>query len=234
MTVVWWIVGTVAVLTAVALLLPIELRIRRQEEGWRIFAKIGWHTMPIYSPKNGKKPSKSEAKDRNAKDHEKKSLRRQKKANRRQIYHLIKTLPPIIGKALGRTGQRICVCPLQLHLLIADENPADAAVLYGKLQAIFASVMPLAHQKLHIEEQDIQLFLDFQQEQTHIRCDIGLRLRPWDGIAVGVGILPELMTLYRDYQALATLEQTEETVANRTGGKNLKGAKEHGKEKSVK
>ena len=86
--------------------------------------------------KKKKKPSKKKEKtDKPAK----------KKAgiNREQILYALEKLPPILGRALQRTGRSIRVRPLKVYVLVAGRDPADTALLYGQLEAALHGALPL-------------------------------------------------------------------------------------------
>ena len=98
--------------------------------------------------------------------------------------YTLEVLPPVLCKACVRVGKRIQISPLQIYILVAGTDPADTAILYGKLEAVMAAVLPVLHQTVRIEEQDIQLFPDFCEEQMDFIVDVGLRIRPFDLLVV--------------------------------------------------
>lgn len=121
--------------------------------------------------------------------------------NRAQILYSLEKLPPILGKALRRTGRRLRFRPLKIHLLVAGSDPADTAVLYGKLEAALGAGLPALHRLVRIQDQDIRLFLDFQQEEMDCIADVGVSIRPWDlaviGLCAGAGLLRWLIGFRR-------------------------------------
>ena len=102
-------------------------------------------------------------------------------------------MPPIRGRALGRTGRSIRVEPLKVHVLVAGSNPADTALLYGRLEAALGVGLPLLHKVMRIKDQDIRLFLDFSRRQMDFIADVGVVLRPgslvWTGLRAGGSLL---------------------------------------------
>ena len=103
-----------------------------------------------------------------------------------QILYSLEKLPPILGKALKRTGRRIRFAPLKVHLLVAGGDPADTALLYGKLEAVLAGGLPVLHRLVRIKDQDIRLFLDFTEENMDCIADVGIAIRLWDLLVIGV------------------------------------------------
>ena len=101
-----------------------------------------------------------------------------------QILYALETLPPILGRALDRTRRSIRVRPLKIHLLIAGGDPAGTALLYGRAQAALAAGMPFLRQAVHIREEDIRLFLDFQRTQPDCIADIGVSMRCWTAAGI--------------------------------------------------
>lgn len=150
---------------------------------------------PKEEPEEKKRPKKKTEKKETA---EKKTA---KKISREQILYSLEKLPPILGKALRRTGRRIRIKPLKIHLLVAGSDPADTAVLYGKLEAALEAGLPVLHRLVRIQDQDIRLYLDFQQEKMDCIADVGLSIRLWDllviGLGAGVGLVKWLLGFKR-------------------------------------
>ncbi len=146
--------------------------------------------------KKAKKKSAQEKPDGEAAE-KKKGFR----VNRAQILYSLEKLPPILGKALRRTGRRLRFRTLKLHLLVAGADPADTAVLYGKLEAALAAGLPAIHRLVRIQDQDIRLFLDFQREEMDCIADVGVSIRIWDlaviGLCAGAGLLKWLVGFRR-------------------------------------
>lgn len=205
------ILCVIAALLAVVVLIPVQIRAAYDQGDISAFVRYGPLRIALYprpeKEESGKEKPKKEKKSKKAgkqqetppaaagetagegdtapaaePEKKKKKLR----LNKEQILYSLEKLPPILGRALKRTGKRIRIVPLKIHLLVAGTDPADTAMLYGKLEAALAAGLPTLHQLVRIREQDIQLFLDFQEEQMDCIADVGLTIRPWDVLVIAL------------------------------------------------
>lgn len=133
--------------------------------------------------KRRKKPPKEEKGEEEEKEEKEKPPKA--KINREQILYTLEKLPPILGRALGGTRRRVRIKPLKVHLLVAGYDPADTAVLYGKLEAALSAGLPVLRRAVHIRDEDIRLFLDFSRERMDCIAEVGVTLRPWDLLTIG-------------------------------------------------
>ena len=215
-----YILCALLLLLAVFLLLPVRVRLRFDQGDAALWVRFGPVRLQLFprpekKEKPKKKPEKTPQKGADAKKEipEKPKM----KINREQIFYSIETLPPILGRALRRTGQRLRFTPLKIHLLVAGPDPADTAMLYGRLEAALSAGLPVLHRLVHIKDQDIRLFLDFQQEQMDLIADVGVALRPWDLVSVGVRAGGSLLKWFLRFKKLASPPQQEETEQTEHG-----------------
>lgn len=200
------ILCVVAVLLAVIVLIPVQIRAAYDQGDISAFVRYGPLKIALYPRpkkegeeskklKKEKKPKKKKESAASAETaggdeapapEEPEKKKKKLKINKDQIFYSLEKLPPILGRALKRTGKRIRIVPLKVHLLVAGTDPADTALLYGRLEAALAAGLPTLHQLVRIKEQDIQLFLDFQEEQMDCIADVGLTIRPWDVLVIAL------------------------------------------------
>lgn len=225
------ILGVLLLLLAVILLTPAGVRFRYDRGDLSLLVRFGPLKLQIFPQKEKKppqrkpeetkeEPEKKQAGKESADDPEKKQTEKsapekpkpKKKAekkprakiNREQILYSLETLPPILGRALKRTGRRLRLTPLKVHLLVAGPDPADTALLYGRLEAALGAALPALHRLVRIKDQDVRLFLDFQREQMDLIADVGLSLRPWDLLSVGLRAGGSLLKWYLRFRKLAS------------------------------
>ena len=186
-----------------------DIRVRLQYGPVKLWAYPGEETAEGESEKQ----KKSRRKKKQAKDSEEREEAEKKKAglkvNRSQILYSLKKLPPVLGKALRRTGRRITLKPLKVYLLVAGSDPADTAVLYGELEAALGAGLPAVHRLIRIQDQDIQLFLDFQQEEMDCIADVGVSIRIWDLLVIGLGAGAGLLKWLIGFRRLADPQPKE-------------------------
>ena len=201
------------ILLALILLLQIPVRVRASyDQGdpalWVRFGpvKIQLFPRPEKAEKepekegeeSGKKPKKEK------KEKKKKPKKPKAKINREQIFYALEKLPPILGRALRRTGKSIRIEPLKVWLLMAGNDPADTAVLYGRLEAALAAGLPVLRRVVRIKDEDVRLYLDFTEQKMDCIADVGIALRPWSLVTMGVRALASLIKWYLGFRKLAS------------------------------
>ena len=166
-------------------------------------------------PEKEKKPGKKRQKPPKGEKEKKEEKEKPPKAkiSREQILYALEKLPPILGRALGGTRRRVRIKPLKVHLLVAGYDPADTAVLYGKLEAALSAGLPVLRRAVRIRDEDIQLFLDFSQEQMDCIAELGATLRPWDLLAVGGRAGISLLRWFQGFRRLASPAPAKEPEA---------------------
>lgn len=193
-------------LLVVVLLIPARVRFSYDRGEAALWIRFGPLKLQIF-PK--REAAEAEIQEKKPKPDKKKPTKEKKKTprakiNREQIFYTLETLPPILGRALRRTGRRLRVQPLKLHLLIAGPDPASAAELYGRLEAVLNAGLPQLHRAVRIKDQDVRLFLDFQEERMDCIADVGCSLRPWDLVSVGVRAGGSLLKWFFGFRRLAS------------------------------
>lgn len=209
----WIVLGAVVLLLAAALVLPLAVRLTYDRGALTVGVRLGpvertlW-PRPEKQEKQSAKPKKSK---KTAQSGKTAVGGEKKRPTRQQLLYTLDTLPPILGRALKRTGRRVRVEPLKLHLLVAGPDPADTALLYGRLEAALAAGLPVLHRLVRIREQDIRLFLDFQEERMDCIADVGVSLRVGDALAVVLCAALSLIKWLIGFRRLAAQPPTNQT-----------------------
>lgn len=204
----------------ILLLLPVSLRV--SYEGRQLRIALRYASKFIYSSDRTEKqdaaakPKKEKAKKEASKTDEPTKVSEKEKPNFQQISYSLDVLPGIIVRALRGTMRRIRITPLKLHLLIALSDPADTAVLYGKLHAVLNATLPLIHRSVRIKEQDIQLFTDFSGEEMDCIADVGIQIRPIDVLIVAIIAGFGLIKWFIGYRKRADKSDTAQEQAKKT------------------
>lgn len=205
------ILGILAVLLLLILVLilllqiPVRVRLTYDQGGLAVrlrFGPIKIQLLPV--PEKAERPKKESKKKPEREPKKKKPQKPKAKINREQIFYALEKLPPILGRALRRTGKSIRIDPLKIYLLAAGNDPADTALLYGRLAAAIAAGFPLMQQAVRIRNEDIQLYLDFTGRQMDCIADVGAALRPWSLVSAGVRALGSLLKWYLGFRKLAS------------------------------
>ena len=167
----------------------------------RVQVKAGPLRFSVYPPPK-EKPSKKAEKKASAPtgDAKKRSLRR---PSRRQLLSAQDTLPPSLGRALGRVGRRLRVPVLRLRVVFGGEDPADVALLYGRAQAAAGAALPVLEQLVRFGETDVRLETDYQAERTEISGEAAVEIRLGALLGMGCAALRDVLAWLRGYRALA-------------------------------
>lgn len=181
------------------LLIPARVRFSYDRGEIGLWIQYGPWKLTLYPREQAEKPREEK---REPKKSRKKASPPKAPVSREQIFYAIEKLPPILGRALRRTRRRIRLRPLKIHLLIAGLDPADTALLYGKLEAALGAGLPALHRMVRVSEQDIQLFPDFTAERMDCIADVGLGIRPWDALGIGLRAGGSLMKFYLGWRKL--------------------------------
>ena len=201
------LLGLILLLVAVLLLIPVNLRVSYDAGALQVWLRYASKTIILYPSKDKKEETAEPEPPDKEKSQENKLKKEKTKPNWEQISYSLDVLPQVLLRALRRTGRRIVITPLKFHLLVAGTDPADTAVLYGKLQGGLAAVLPALHKTVRIKEQDIRLFLDFCEERMDCIADLGIRIRPWDMLIVTVSAVGGLIKWYFGFKKCASTSE---------------------------
>ena len=134
-------------LLAVALLIPVKVRFSYDQGDMALTVRYGPVRRRLFPPPEkdrDKSPEEKPPRKKKEKKAKKEKTKKPKaKINMEQILYALEKLPPILGRALRRTGRSIRVTPLKAYVLVAGNDPADTARLYGRLEAAVGAGLPV-------------------------------------------------------------------------------------------
>lgn len=211
----WVLLGLLALLAA-ALLIPVKIRGSYEDGNPFLYVRYGPVKLQLFPPKE--KPEEGEKKPpKKKKPKPEKPKKPKAKINMEQILYALEKLPPILGRALKRTGRCIHIRPLKLYVLVAGVDPAATAMLYGRMEAALAAGFPILERVLRLKDADVRLYVDFTQRQMDFIADVGVSLRPWSLVWMALRAGGSLLKWYLGFRKLASppppesdKEQTEQ------------------------
>lgn len=197
-----WILGILAAIVVALCLVPVGVRVRLTGRDAEVDLRLAWLSIRLY-PQPPEKAEKEKKPSKNAKPAE----QQPKPAKPRPALHIsradvldaIRTLWPPLKRALERTRRGIRISPMDLRITLAGaEDPAEAAVRYGKVQAAVWTGMPVLESLLEIRDPYVGVRIDFDAQETRAEGTIGVSARIGTLLraALGVGI-PALRWLLR-------------------------------------
>lgn len=198
----WVLLGLLALLAA-ALLIPVKVRGSYEDGNPFLYVRYGPVKVQLFPLKEkpeerGKKPPK----EKRAKPEKPKKPKA--KVNMEQIFYAMEKLPPILGRALRRTGRCIHIRPLKLYVLVAGVDPAATAMLYGRMEAALAAGFPVLERALRLKDADVRLYVDFTERQMDFIADVGVSLRPWSLVWMALRAGGSLLKWYLGFRKLAS------------------------------
>ena len=196
------ILCVIGLLLGLILFTPLLVRVIREEEGLLVRLHIGPAKLRLYPPKAEEPAAETPPEKEKKKTEPKEKPRKERKPiTMEQVLYLLEQAPPILSRALSRVRRRVRVGPLKVWLLLSAADPADTGLLYGRVEAALMAALPILHRCLRIRDQDIQIYPDFTGQGMDYQLDVGLSLRLWDllviGLCAGAGGLKLLVGMRR-------------------------------------
>lgn len=176
--------------------------------------------------KRRKQEKKAQKKEKKAKQKTKKSGKPPKERPRPTaggLLSLAVELLPVVQKAGRRTKERLQIDCLILHLTWGEEDPADAAIHYGRAWGILGWLSTALENQFTIKEKKLSAEVDFVNEQTRLYVRAGLSMTPAQLAAIG---LPAAIETGK------RLLQKRKQSPSPTGRNGTKKEVPHGKESS--
>ena len=154
-----------------------------------------------------KEKAKKPKKEKPPKKKEEKPKKEMPKITGRAILRGLPELWGIAKKGLRMTFRRIRISPMEISAVIGGEDPADTAILYGKLNAAMWTVMPVLTELVQMPDAHIHLEPDLQGGETRVRGKVGITARIWDltvmGFACGIPLIKWFLRLRKQPQPAA-------------------------------
>ncbi len=186
-----WIIGVLCALVVLIALLRVGVRVTLHGGEMAVDVKVGPVRFRVFPGKDRKQPSEAQNTAQNKKTFKEAGIKpasaksKLPKIPMAEIKNLIKTLWPPLKEALARTRRGIRIDPLQLSLTVGgEEDPAEAAQLYGKLSGAVWTSMPVLERMIAIREPQIHLEIDFQAPKTTAEGTIGISIRMGTALAI--------------------------------------------------
>lgn len=172
-----------AIILAILLLIlciPVGVDVRYIER-FQADVKIGPFGLSLY-PRKPRPPKVHEQPEPAESDAAEKPKKKRIKLTLRDIPELLR----IAFDALRRFRRRLSIDLLMLHVLVAAEDPYDAVVRFGSLNAALGALSGPAHRALKIRREDVQTFVDVQEKKCIIEFRIKASIQIWEALGVAL------------------------------------------------
>ena len=166
-------IGIILVLLLLLLIVPVGADVR-YEDAVTLKLKIGLLKVTLIPGKKNKAP-----KEKKQKSGRKVGKAKEKPKQKLTVQDIL-TLARIGLDALGRLRRSLSIDVLRLHVRVSADDPYDAVIRYGALNAGLGALAPLAHQALHIRNEDVRTDVDVQGGEGDIDFRLQATLQIWE------------------------------------------------------
>ena len=220
MTVLWCILGAIALLLIVVLLLRVGVLVSLTDT-LTVLLRIGPAAIPLYPAAEKKeKPAKKVKPTTETTPKAKKKLSLD--ITRQDVQAALKAVWQALEGVLRRIGRRVRVTPCEVSVVVGGAWPDKVAEQYGLISAAVWAVMPRLEQLIHIRDPYIHLDVDFNAPSTNVEGQLGLYLRVGDLLAIAFAAAKPLLKFYFPFRRrqkarqAAAAAQAGKTMTNNT------------------
>jgi len=153
--------------------------------------------------REGKKRAKQEAKKARAEARKaKKKARRGEKRPGEEPEKKGGALPPLLdllplaAEAAGGLKRRIRIDELTVHLTWAAEEPAQAALGFGRANAVMGMIWPLLDHNFDVKKHDLGVQVDFNRSSPDVMCRAALTMRLGQLLGFGLRLGCKLLAVW--------------------------------------
>ena len=214
MTVLWCILGALALLIILVLLLRVGVFVTLTDT-LTVLLRIGPVAIPLYPAAEKKEKPATET---TTKGKKKLSL----DITRQDVQEALKAVWQALEGVLRRIGKRVRVTPCEVSVVVGGAYPDKVAEQYGLISAAVWTVMPRLEQLIHIRDPYIHLDVDFNAPSTNVEGKLGLYLRVGDLLAIAFAAAKPLLKFYFPFRRrqkarqAAAAAQAGKTMTNNT------------------
>lgn len=180
---------TALVLLVIALL-PLGVSLRYDETGFWVFLKVFLLKFQLFPSKKEKKPKPKKpkkGKPKQADDHPKKG----------GSLALVKACLPLVKSALQGIRKRLTIKHLELYVVWAASDPADAALTYGCANAALGAIWPLFYQNFKIRNHSLGIDVDFDAAEPTIYANVELTMNVFQILTLALPLGIKFIKIYR-------------------------------------
>lgn len=194
MTVLWCILGVIALLAVIVLSLRVGVTLAMRES-LTVTARIGPKTLAVY-PAPAKKTTAKKKKGTAAAPQEVQKPKPKLDLTAQDIREAIRAAWNALERVLRRIGKRVRIAPCQVSIIVGGSQPDRVAELYGQVSAAVWTEMPRLEQLIHIRDPYIHLDADFNAPAVNVEGQVGAFLRIGDLFAIAFAAAVPLLKWY--------------------------------------
>ena len=198
------VLGVIFLIFFLIAIIPVGVRVGYDRSGFSLdivaaFIKIGIlppkEKKPEEKKPEKKKPDadKSEEEKAEEKREEEKPEEKQEKPAEHDIggtVELAMTALRAVGDTLTRLRRKLTVNYIKLRYTSACDDPADAAINYGRAVAAINGLSPFVSKFLRIKKRDYTVLVGFDGGGDRALLDAQITIKIWEIIYVALGLAP--------------------------------------------
>ncbi len=193
-----WLIA-LGVLTLIAIL-PIGVSAYYDEDGPRVLLIAGPASVPLFPAKEKKEIDKKKKQTKKVKTTCKPVAKTEKKKKGGSLYDFLPVVDTVLD-FLAAFGRKLRVNNLQLKVILANSDPCDLALNYGKAWTALGNLMPLLEKAFVIKKRNLEVECDFLADSTTIMAhlDISITIARILSLLVvnGTPVLKEIIRLMK-------------------------------------
>ncbi|MBQ6757413.1 MAG: hypothetical protein IJP43_10765 [Oscillospiraceae bacterium] len=194
------VIGIILLIFFLIAIIPVGVRVGYDKSGFSLdviaaFIKIGILPPKEKKPKPQEKPKEDKPKEE--KTEEKPEEEKPEEKPREKSEHdlggtveLAMTALRAVGDTLTRLRRKLTVDYIRLQYTSNCDDPADAAINYGRAVAAINGLSPFVSKFLRIKKRDYTVLVGFDGGGDKVLLDAQITIRIWEIIYVALGLAP--------------------------------------------
>lgn len=186
----------------VLLLIPFGAAVRYDQDGVTAWAKVLFFRIRVFpaKEKKDKKPKEKKEKKKKEKDkdndqaEEDKAEEKEKKGG---TLELVQAALPLIKPALAGVKKRLTITRLELFVTWRSDNPADAAIGYGRANAALGALWALVDTNFKVKKSRLGCNVDFESGSPTVYANAALSLNLWKVLTLVIPLGIRFLCNYR-------------------------------------
>ncbi len=179
----------------VLLLLPFGAAVRYSQEGFAAWVKVWFLRFQVF-PAKEKKPKRKKREKKPKKEPPPKDAPAEEEKKGGSL-DMIRAALPLVKPALVGLKRRLTVDDLELQVIWAAADPADAAIGYGCANAALGTLWPILDQNFKVKKSRLGCSVDFESSSPSVYLSAALSLNLWKTLTLVVPLLIRFLRAYR-------------------------------------
>lgn len=194
------VIGIILLIFFLIAIIPVGARVGYDKSGFSLdviaaFVKIGILPPKEKKPKPQEKPKENKPKEEKTEEKPEEEKSEEKPGEKSEhdlggTVELAMTALRAVGDTLTRLRRKLTVDYIRLQYTSNCDDPADAAINYGRAVAAINGLSPFVSKFLRIKKRDYTVLVGFDGGGDKVLLDAQITIRIWEIIYVALGLAP--------------------------------------------